>query len=191
VTGRARANGEGSIFPYRNGYAAYCWVHTPDGRRKKKWVYGKTRDEVHDKWIKLQSRARNGPVTTSAPALAEYLTYWLNEIIKPNRAPLTYQTYETFVRVHILPALGAKRLDRLSVRDVQQWINKLAVTCQCCAQGKDRARPEGRRRCCAIGQCCGSVLSVRSVSDVRAALRAALSQAQNEELISRARPAQG
>ena len=92
MTGRARANGEGSIFPYRNGYAAYCWVHTPDGRRKKKWVYGKTRDEVHDKWIKLQSRARNGPVTTSAPALAEYLTYWLNEIIKPNRAPLTYQT---------------------------------------------------------------------------------------------------
>jgi hypothetical protein len=27
--------------------------------------------------------------------VAEYLTYWLNEIIKPNRAPLTYRTYET------------------------------------------------------------------------------------------------
>jgi hypothetical protein len=61
MTGRARANGEGSIFPYRNGYAAYCWVHTPDGRRKKKWVYGKTRDEVHDKWIKLQSRRATAP----------------------------------------------------------------------------------------------------------------------------------
>ena len=37
MTGRARANGEGSIFPYRNGYAAYTWVRTPDGLRKKKW----------------------------------------------------------------------------------------------------------------------------------------------------------
>lgn len=33
---RARANGEGSIFPYRNGYAAYVWVTTPAGERKKR-----------------------------------------------------------------------------------------------------------------------------------------------------------
>ena len=26
-----RANGEGSIFPYRTGYAAYVWVTQPDG----------------------------------------------------------------------------------------------------------------------------------------------------------------
>ena len=41
--GRQRANGEGSIFPYRNGYAAYAWVTTPDGARRRKWVYGKDR----------------------------------------------------------------------------------------------------------------------------------------------------
>ena len=28
---RARGNGEGSIFPYRTGYAAYAWVITPEG----------------------------------------------------------------------------------------------------------------------------------------------------------------
>ena len=31
MTGRARANGEGSIYPFRNGFAAYAWVTTPDG----------------------------------------------------------------------------------------------------------------------------------------------------------------
>ena len=31
MTARASANGEGSIFPYRNGYAAYAWVTTPAG----------------------------------------------------------------------------------------------------------------------------------------------------------------
>ena len=30
---RTRANGEGSIFPYRNGFAAYVWVDKPDLRR--------------------------------------------------------------------------------------------------------------------------------------------------------------
>ena len=38
MTGRARASGEGSIFPYRNGYAAYSWVRTPTGKRAKKRV---------------------------------------------------------------------------------------------------------------------------------------------------------
>ena len=185
MTGRARANGEGSIFPYRNGYAAYSWVRTPDGQRRKKWVYGKTREQVHDKWIELQGQARAGPVTTSSPTLAEYLTYWLDEIIKPNRAPLTYATYESFVRLHIIPGLGTKRLDRLTIRDAQKWINQLAGTCQCCAQGRDVRRDPGRQRCCAKGKCCATTLSTRSISDIRAAVRAALSHAINEELISR------
>jgi hypothetical protein len=30
-----RANGEGSIFPYRTGHAAYVWVTQPDGSRRR------------------------------------------------------------------------------------------------------------------------------------------------------------
>lgn len=40
---RSRANGEGSLFPYRHGYAAYVWVPKPNGTRDRKYVYGKTR----------------------------------------------------------------------------------------------------------------------------------------------------
>jgi hypothetical protein len=86
---RTRANGEGSIFPYRNGYAAYVWVTKPDCTRGRKWAYGKTREQVHGKWLKLHQRAKEGPVATSVPTVAEYLTYWLDEIVKPNLAPLT------------------------------------------------------------------------------------------------------
>ncbi|GAB3339854.1 hypothetical protein GCM10027452_12740 [Micromonospora halotolerans] len=133
MPGRARANGEGSIFPYRNGYAAYVWVTKPDGKRTRKYVYGKTREAVYDKWIKLHQQAKAGPVATSVPTVGSLLTWWLAEIIQPNRAPLTYATYETFVRRYIAPFLGAKRLDRLQSRDVQTWINQVARTCQCCA----------------------------------------------------------
>ncbi|PWR13595.1 site-specific integrase [Micromonospora sicca] len=180
---RARANGEGSIFPYRNGFAAYVWVTKPDGRRTRKYVYGKTREAVHDKWIRLHQQAKQGPVATSVPMVGSFLTYWLSEIIEPNRAPLTYATYETFVRRYIAPGLGSKRLDRLQSRDVQSWINQVARTCQCCAQGKDAARRKDKRRCCAVGRCCQAVPSTRTVSDIRAALRAALTHAQAEDLI--------
>jgi len=58
--GRQRANGEGSIFPYRTGYAAYVWVTTSDGARRRKWAYGKTREGVHGKWLKLHAAAQRG-----------------------------------------------------------------------------------------------------------------------------------
>ena len=180
-----RRNGESSIFPYRNGYAAYAWVTTPDGERKRKWVYGKTHDDVHAKWIKLQSSASEGPVSTNVPTIGQYADYWLREVVKPNLAPKTYEKYETFTRLHIVPYLGTKRLDKLQVKDIRQWLNKLAQVCQCCAQGKDAARPEEKRRCCATGRCCHAILSARSRADARDTLRAAFTCAAEEEIISR------
>ena len=185
MTGRTRANGEGSIFPYRNGYAAYCWVRTPEGLRKKKWLYGKTREEVHGKWTKLQNEARERPIATKIPTVGEQVVYWLDNIVKPNAAPLTYATYETYIRIYLLPQLGRIKLDRLSVRDVQTWVNKIAGECQCCAQGKDRKRPEGKRRCCAVGRCCRQQLSSRTLGNIRATLRSVLAHAQSEELLAR------
>jgi integrase len=182
---RSRANGEGSIFPYRNGYAAYVWVTTPAGTPKRKWVYGKTRDEVHGKWIKLQTKASQGPVPTTTPTVAEYLAYWLAEVIEPNREPNTYSHYELMSRLHIIPAIGSRRIDRLTVRDVQSWLNKLRDICQCCAQRKDARRPKDSRRCCAIGQCCESFPSRRTIQAARNTLRAALNHAKGEELLSR------
>ena len=44
-----RQNGEGSIYPYRNGFAAHVWITTAEGRKQRKVVYGKTREQVHTK----------------------------------------------------------------------------------------------------------------------------------------------
>jgi integrase len=184
--GRQRANGEGSIFPYRSSYAAYVWVTTPDGARRRKWAYGKTREEVHGKWLKLHAAAQRGPVATSSPTLAGYLSYWLREVVvEPDYAPLTCATYETLTRLYIVPGLGAKRLDKLTLRDVRAWLNKLRDTCQCCAQGKDARRPENRRRCCAKvpSTCCRKIASERTIRDAWTILCSALTSAVTEELI--------
>ncbi|RAO29563.1 ICEBs1 integrase [Micromonospora saelicesensis] len=185
MPGRVRANGEGSIFPYRNGFAAYVWVEKPDGKRGRKWAYGKTREEVHDKWIKLHGQAKAGPVATRSPTVGEYAGYWLREIVKPNLAPGSYVTYEVVVRLYLVPGLGRKRLDKLRVSDVQTWINEVGRTCQCCAQGKDERRKAAQRRCCALGRCCRDLPSATSVTHLRTVLRTLLSQAITEGLISR------
>lgn len=105
--------------------------------------------------------------------------------MEPNLAPKTFEKYETFSRLHIIPYLGAKRPDKIQVKDIRQWLNKLAVVCQCCAQGKDAARPEHKRRCCAVGKCCQGILSARSRRDARDTLRAALTCAVEDEVIAR------
>jgi integrase len=186
VTGRktrARANGEGSIFPYRNGFAAYVVVDTPAGGRRRKYVYGQTRDDVHRRWVALSHEAARGAVATSVPTVAQLMLRWLAEDVRPSLSPKTVEKYEMFSRLYVVPGLGDRRVDRLSVRDVQAWVNSLRVSCQCCAQGKDAARSEPR--CCAVGACCGQVVSPRTIKDARDVLRAALGSAARDELVSR------
>jgi hypothetical protein len=178
-----RHNGEGSIFPYRNGFAAYAWIVTPDGRRQRKYVYGKSRQAVHDRWLRLVAAARRGPVAPSVPSLRQYLDRWLRETVRPNLAPSTVANYEFFSDAYINPSLGSKRLDRLTVRDVQLWMNDLRERCQCCAQGKDAARR--RPRCCAAGKCCRQIASEWTRHQAWTILQSALSAAVREELVSR------
>ncbi len=84
-----------------------------------------------------------------------------------------------------MPFLGTKRLDKLTVRDVREWLAKLSDTCQCCTQRKDEKRSPGRRTCCAAGECCESYPSRRVVQASRDALRAALTHAMTEEEIGK------
>src|SRR5690348_4568806 len=186
---RGRANGEGSIYPYKNGYAAYVWVNTPTGQRRRKYIYGKTREEVHGKWAQLKARADKVPIPTTVPTVADYLAYWLAEVIGPNREANTYSQYELMARLHVIPGIGKRRIDKLTVRETQAWLNALPGICQSCAQGKDAKRPvehkdpRKRRRCCAIGQCCEDYPSRRVIEAARGTLRAALNNAIREELI--------
>jgi hypothetical protein len=105
------------------------------------------------------------------PTVSQHMNYWLRDVVKANLTPKTYERYEAFTRLHIAPYLGPKRLDKLQVKDLRQWLNKLAQVCQCCAQGKDAARTHGKRRCCAIGRCCHATLSARSRADARDTLQ--------------------
>jgi integrase len=180
-----RHNGEGSIYPVKAGYRGYVWCTNPAGGRYRKYVAGKTYEATQQAWLKLRDEANRGPVASDVPTLEKFLGYWLKEIVQPNLAPKTCEKYELFTRLHIVPYLGAKRLDKLQIKDIRQWLNKLGRICQCCAQGKDAARPEEKRRCCSLGDCCQEILSPGTRKDARNVLRAAFTCAVEEQLITR------
>lgn len=180
---RKRLNGEGSIYPYEHGFRGYVWVTTPSGRRQRKYVSAKSRPEVVDKLQAVRSAAARGPVNTKFPTLETYLDGWLTDVVRPSLAPSTASNYDLFCRRYIVPDLGKKRLDRLTVRDVQTWVNALRTRCQCCAQGKDAARETPR--CCELGKCCRQVAAEWTVHQAWMVLRGALTQAMRDELVSR------
>jgi integrase len=181
---RGRSNGEGSIYPYKNGYAAYAWITTPAGLRRRKYVYGSTWDEVHEKWIKLKDQAAKGPVVTKTPLFGVYLDYYLREIVRPNLAPKTIEDYERFARLYFAPGLGTRKLN-MTTRDLQKWFNEVARTCQCCTQGKDASRPTKKQRCCAKNVCCEDYPSALHLHELKRRLRIIFNCAINDELIFR------
>src|SRR5215831_643203 len=158
--GRQRLSGEGTISgPRKDGrYVGAFHALTTTGVRKRVYVYGRTREEAHERLVEEQSKVARGiPVPERSWKLGPYLDYWLEHVIKPTRRPATYALYEMIVRIHLAPALGKYYLKRLSVPIVQAFLN-----------GKLRTG-----------------LSVRNVQIMRQVLSAALSRAVREELITR------
>jgi len=117
-------NGAGTITKRKDGrYQAAVYVLQPDGTRARKFVYGKTWAECDAKRRELLDKAAQGiPVPTRSAKLAEWLPYWLENVVKPRRKLSTYDKYEAHVRLYLVPLLGAKRLESLGVADVRRFL---------------------------------------------------------------------
>ncbi|MFD9285519.1 N-terminal phage integrase SAM-like domain-containing protein [Streptomyces mirabilis] len=140
---KKNANNEGTIYQRKDGrWEGSAYVLTTDGTYKRRSVYGKTWDEAHEKLTRLKADSLNGlPVATNKMTIAEYLAYWLTNVAKGKVRKTTYVNYESLVRNYVTPEFGKKKLVRLTARDIRAFLAKTAVTCQCCAQGKDKKRP--------------------------------------------------
>ncbi|MEV5377559.1 tyrosine-type recombinase/integrase [Streptomyces nondiastaticus] len=121
-------NGAGTITKRKDGrYQAAVYVLQPDGTRARKFAYGKTWAECDTKRRDLLAKVESGtPVPTRSAKLAEWLPYWLEHIVKPNRKPTTHAKYETHVRLYLVPRLGKKTLEKLSARDVRTALAQIA-----------------------------------------------------------------
>lgn len=169
MAARKRANGEGTIAPRPDGrYVGAAFVPVTGGGRRRVFVYGRTRAEARDKLDDLLRKAADGiPRAKERQTVGEYLDYWLEHVVKPERRATTYKGYETMVRVHIKPVLGKKKLDELGPTDVRRLLAALR-------EKGTTGHGGGPRN-----------LSPRMVQFAHAVLRNALSNAVREELVSR------
>ena len=120
----ARGKGEGSVYKDAQGRWTAVIALPPDpvaGRRRRKYIRARTRAEVVRRMRQVQVEvARAGDVPTGrALSVAGWLERWLERDVAPVRKPSTTGDYRSAVRVHIVPAIGRRRLDRLTPDDVR------------------------------------------------------------------------
>ena len=120
-----RGNGEGSITRRKNGgWCAQYTVYTAQGR-KRKTLYGKTRQEVAAKLSKALAD-REGGLTfdTGTITVGEYLDKWLSDSVRGTVRISTLERHEGIIRTHLSPALGSIRLKSLTPAHVRGLIRE-------------------------------------------------------------------
>src|SRR3712207_7102490 len=84
------------------GYRRAYWVHTAEGP-KRRYVSGKTRDEVHNKLIEaLGSRAQGLVFDAGSLTVGEYLTRWLKDSVRGTVRVSTYEVHRHMIQPHIV-----------------------------------------------------------------------------------------
>ncbi len=112
-----RGNNEGSI--YKRGDGRWCASMTLDGGKRKS-VYGKTRADVARRLPELQKHKADGlPAVSERQTVERFLQDWLKSASQGLR-PRTAIRYEQFIRVHIVPAIGATSLAKLTPQRLQE-----------------------------------------------------------------------
>ncbi len=179
---KSRANGEGTIYQRKDGrWEAAGYVLATDGTRKRVRVYGITRKEAAGKLTDRIAASNQGrPVAAADSTVTAYLTYWLDSVAVHRLRENTHTRYAACARLYVIPGLGRKKIAHLTAKDIRTWLDRLRVTCQCCARGLDK-----QQRCCAVGQCCGKRLSPLTVTYVHSVLKSALEHAVREDELPR------
>jgi integrase len=127
---KRRAPGEGGLFKRGDGmWTAVIDVPTTDGRRRQKRVYSKDYNTAVDKLRKLRADIDKGilPATTTT-TVGRWITHWLETIKRPHVRPNTYDFYEEAVRLHIVPHIGKRRLDRLTAEHVRGMLRAIKTS---------------------------------------------------------------
>lgn len=127
---RSHANGDGTVYQRKDSrWEAAGYVLAPGNTRKRIRVYGATRKEALARLTEKIAASNLGlPVAAADSTVSAYLTYWLNGVAVHQVRENTHTRYAACVRLHLNPGLGAKKLARLTARDVRTFLDGLRAT---------------------------------------------------------------
>lgn len=121
-----RGNSEGSVWKRSDGrWSGSYFVPVPSGGRVRRYVYGSTREEAHTKLVALMAQVSQGlPIASTTTTVQGYLRTWLTEVAAKRVRPNTLTGYRSNVELHIVPAIGTRKLGRLTARDVRLMLDQ-------------------------------------------------------------------
>lgn len=110
-------------FVYRDGKrwrAGFTVGYDGQGRQKRRTVSGRTKAEALSRRNALLAEILAGRGQGENITVEGWLTHWLDTIICQTVRPLTLRNYKTTVRRHLIPAIGAYRLEELGPEEVRE-----------------------------------------------------------------------
>lgn len=122
-------NGASSIYLGKDGkwHGRVTVGVRDDGRPDRRHVERKTRAEVTAAVRELERQRDAGNVRKPGPAwtVKTWLTHWVENIAPLAVGENTMVGYGVAVRVHLIPGLGAHRLDRLKPEHIERFYAKM------------------------------------------------------------------
>lgn len=93
----------------------------PDGRPDRRYIVGDTRREVQDALARILADAQQGTLPSPQRlTVSQYLQRWLEHVRPPVVELRTWKGYESLVRLHVAPQLGALALKQLRPLHLQE-----------------------------------------------------------------------
>ena len=174
---RKRKPGEGTVRQRKDGRWEGRVVigYDDNGYPKTKSVMAKAKKECIEKLEKLKAELGGIKSDKVKPDMrfGDWIEYWYENHCKPKIRPTTQATYESRIRLHIVPEIGDIPLNKLTQNDLQQFYG--------------RVKKNGRK---SHTELYGKGLSDRMVRMCHATCRSALEKAVQDGLI-RVNPAIG
>lgn len=134
------------------------------GKRKRPSIYADSQEEIQQDLNRLLGQHFAGyNIDPKKITFGVWVDKYLEDYCKPFVVQNTYEGYETYARLYIKPVLGDYQLNKLTTNDVQKFYNYLL-------------KSGGRNK---------KGLKPKSIWNVHTVVRAALNQAQVEDLIIR------
>lgn len=129
MTGRRRSHGEGSVFQRASDgrWVGRVDAGYADGKRKRVTVYGSTEREALGKLREVtKAKERGQDLLARRRTVTEWLAEWLDDVKSTDGTrPLTLRSYRMLARQHIVPVIGAIKLDRLAPSDVRRMVSAM------------------------------------------------------------------
>lgn len=136
-----------------------------DGRRRRKFVYGKTKSETLVKLRREQQHIASGLAPTDGQRrTADFLRWWCDQVLPGTVAAGSEATYRRLLELYVIPAIGHIRLSELAPAHVTEMM---------------RAMESGELSSTGRG------LSAQTRSSARKVLGRALRRAEQEGLVAR------